>query len=173
MGYDTKFDGAFRVSRNGWYGLHDCLLPKHRDYLIMFSYTRRMKRNPKIAEKLPDPIRLAVDLSIGLDGCYFVGSKGLYGQSMDESIIDFNASPAGQPELWCKWVPNDDGTLIEWNGGGNFYCHIEWINYLIYHFLIPWGYTLNGKVRWQGERIGDAGCIHMDDNAVTVVTNSL
>ena len=40
-----------------------------------------------------------------------------------------------QPGLWCQWVPNASGTAIVWDEGEKFYYYIEWIKYLIEHFL--------------------------------------
>ena len=51
-----------------------------------------------------------------------------------------------QPGLWCGWRPNEDGTVIEHDGGEKFYDYTEWIQYLVHHFLEPWGYKLNGDV---------------------------
>lgn len=48
----------------------------------------------------------------------------------------FNAA-AGVPDLWCQWVPSDDGTQVKWDGGEKFYYYTEWMKYLIHHFLMP------------------------------------
>lgn len=74
-----------------------------------------------------------------------------------------------QPGLWCQWVPNHDGSAIEWDGGEKFYEYIEWIEYLTAHFLGPWGYTLNGEVQWQGEESEDMGLIRIVYNEVHVL----
>ena len=136
-----------------------------------------MKRNAKIADTLPDSVRIAAGLPIGLEGAYFVGGSGFCGQDRDASILEYNDPPAGQPGLWCQWVPNqkdketwtrsEDGTEIGWNGAEKFYCYIEWLQYIIDHFLKPWGYVLNGEVEWQGERRDDTGLIVVNDNVVT------
>ena len=70
-------------------------------------------------------------------------------------------------EAWCKWVPTEDGCAIEWNGAEKFYDYVEWLEYLIEHFLGPWGYLLNGTVSWQGEDGDDRGRLHVTDNTVT------
>lgn len=88
------------------------------------------------------------------------------GQRRDASVIDGNEPPAGQPGLWCQWVPSDSRASIEWNGGEKFYDYVEWLEYLIAHFLQPWGYTLNGEVEWQGEDSADFGKIVVTNNAV-------
>ncbi len=160
MVYDTSFYGSFELDRP--------LTREHRRYLQMFSETRRMKRDAGRAAEFPDPVREAVGLPIGIQGGYFVGGGGFAGQDNDVSIVDYNEPPAGQPGLWCKWEPNDDGTEIEWNGVEKFSDYIEWITYLIGHFLDHWGYKLNGEVEWEGEERDDLGKIIITDNVVEI-----
>lgn len=159
MGYDTEFEGAFNLDKP--------LTEAHKVYLEKFSRTRRMRRSEAKAAILLDPIRDAVNLTVGEDGGYYVGSLGFMGQDDDESVIDHNEPPAGQPGLWCQWVPNENGTAIEWDGGEKFYKYVNWIKYLIAHFLQPWGYTVNGTVSWRGENFNDLGYIIVTNNEVT------
>lgn len=170
MGYHTEFRGEFYLNKP--------LTEAHAEYLKAFAGTRRMKRDPKIAETLPDPIRKAVGLPIGEQGEFFVGNSndGDLGQTEDKSVLDYNNHPSTQPGLWCQWVPNSDGTAIEWDGGEKFYSYIEWINYIIKNFMKPWGYKLSGQVQWRGEDWCDMGKIDIKKNVVKVkenLTNSL
>jgi hypothetical protein len=158
MGYTTEFDGSFDLDRK--------LSSEHRTYLEAFANTRRMKRNPNIAATFEDPVREAVGLPIGEEGEYFVRWKYM-AQDYDESTVDCNFPPSSQPSLWCHWVPNAYGSSIEWDGGEKFYYYVEWIRYLIQHFLKPWGYVLNGKVFWRGEDFKDVGTIEIVDNVVS------
>ena len=172
MGYHTEFNGEFHLDKP--------LTKAHTNYLNAFSVTRRMKRDPKIAETLPDPIREAVGLPIGIEGEYFVGNSNdnNFGQTRDKSIIDDTNPPSTQPGLWCHWTPwipyseleNDDVqvNLIAWDEGEKFYNYIEWIEYIIVNFLKPWGYVLNGDVEWRGEEWSDNGIIIVKDNVVKV-----
>ena len=169
MGYTTNFFGSFQLDRK--------LLPEHEAYLNEFSGTRRMKRNASLTENMPDPIREAVGLPIGEEGEYFVGANigvdptnvwDLYGQKRTDDIVDYNTSPKNQPGLWCQWVPSEDGTAIEWNESEKFYDYIEWIEYLVKHFLGPWGYKLSGIVQWRGEESDDRGVITIKDDEVRV-----
>lgn len=160
MGYTTDFEGFFKFDRP--------LSIEHRNYLEKFAQTRRMKRNVKVASTLPDETRDAVNLPLGDDGAYFVGGAGYMGQDQDESVLDYNQTPSGQPSLWCQWTPNEDGTKIVWDGGEKFYQYIEWLKYLIANFIKPWGYTLNGAVQWQGEEDDDRGEITVQNNKVFV-----
>ena len=146
MGYTTDFSGRFELDKP--------LAPKMKKFLTLLNETRRMKRN--------------VDEAFGIEGEFFVFGTGNYGQDQDNSIVDYNQQPSTQPSLWCQWVPNEDGTAIEWDGGEKFYAYSEWLFYLINKILAPNGYTLNGTVIWQGEETGDVGKIHVVDNVVTV-----
>lgn len=73
-----------------------------------------------------------------------------------------------KPGFWCQWVPNEDGTAIQWDYNEKFYNYIEWIQYLVKHFFEPWGVKLNGEVEWEGEESGDLGKIIVTDNVVEV-----
>jgi hypothetical protein len=158
MGYHTQFRGKFNVSPP--------LEPQHREYLRAFAETRRMRRNTEQCALLPDPLREATGLWVGVDGGYFVGGGGYMGQAETPDIISYNHPPHGQPGLWCHWAPSEDGTAIEWDGGEKFYDYVDWIKYLLKHFLDPWGYELNGKVKWRGEEFDDTGTITITDNRV-------
>lgn len=165
MGYTTNFNGSFSCTPT--------LQPEHKEYLRKFCETRRMKRNASLAGRLPDLIRKAAKLPIGPTGAYFVGAGGFMGQDADKSVLDFNECPDGQPGLWCKWTPNEDGTTIEWSGAEKFYDYVEWLQYIIDNFLKRWGYTLNGDVEWQGENTDDIGVIRVVNNVVQAVPGTL
>ena len=106
MGYTTEFEGVITVDPP--------LSQEEMFYLTQFSDSRRMNRK---------------------NGPYFVGGTGDFGQGDDEDIINSNQPPVGQPGLWCQWIPTDDGTGIEWDGGEKFYNAAEWMQYLIDHFF--------------------------------------
>lgn len=161
MGYTTDFCGELIIKPK--------IKEQHTAYINKFNETRRMKRNPEVAITMPDPIRSAADLPIGDEGCYFVGGNGFAGQGRDNSIIDYNDSPKDQPGLWCQWRINEDGNL-EWDHGEKFYDYIDWIRYLIANFFKPWGYTLNGEIKWEGEDNDDFGTIIVNDNIVSTRT---
>jgi len=160
MGYTTDFYGEFNLNKP--------LSNAHKAYLEAFAQTRRMTRDDKIASKMEDPIRIAAGLPVGIDGGYFVNGVGDFGQDEDASVKNSNNPPAGQPGLWCQWVPSDDGTSIVWDQGEKFYNYVEWIEYLVERFLKPWGYVLNGEVEWQGEERDDRGMIAIENNVVKV-----
>lgn len=146
MGYTTDFSGSFQLDKP--------LQPKIKAFLTKLGETRRMKRN--------------VDKAFGIEGEFFVFGTGDYGQGQDDNIVDYNQEPKTQPSLWCQWVPNEDGTCIEWDGNEKFYGYNDWIFYIINKILKPNGYVLNGIVKWQGEEVGDIGKIVVVDNVITI-----
>lgn len=163
MGYRIDFRGNFKVT--------PALSPAHRLYLKAFSESRRIKRDEAKTTELFDDIREIAGLPVGRDGCYCTVDHGIYCTSMELDIlgvVNYNSPPADQPSLWCDWEPNEDGTAIEWNGSEKFYEYVEWLQYIIEHFLERWGYKLNGKVLWIGEDHYDVGEIIVANNKVAV-----
>ena len=168
MGYDTRFEGRFEFDKD-----HP-LSVKHARFLQRFNETRRMKRDPDL---LPDdPFRKSVGLPPGLDGGYCVCTHVFIerGQSNDTSVRDYNRPPQGQPGLWCQWTVSDyigtgEEWVLEWDQGEKFYHYVEWLEYLIKHFLGPWGYKLSGTVYWQGEAHDDMGRIRIEPGNKVVV----
>jgi len=169
LGYTTDFTGQFKFDAP--------LTAAQVAYLNKFSRTRRVKRDAEKADQQRDSVRYKVGLEVGPEGAYFVGAEGFAGQDQSDDILDYNHPPAGQPSLWCQWVPTEDGEAIEWDGNEKFYEYIAWIEYIIEHFLTPWGRTLSGEVSWQGESSDDRGVIFIKDNEVVsqedTISNSL
>lgn len=153
MGYTTTFQGQIDIVPP--------LNQEEIDYLKKFSNSRRM---------LCD------------QGPYFVDRGGYCGQDAGPDVIDYNRPPTGQPGLWCKWEPTEDGTAIEWNGAEKFYDSAEWMQYLIDHFLKPGAeakdalpflqanHVCIGAIKAQGEDMDDRWKLIVDNNVVTTVT---
>lgn len=189
MGYTTDFWGQFDVTPT--------LTPEHKAYLEAFSTTRRMKRVVEklppdpIREAVGLPAGHDGAYFVGGEG--FHGQdrdESVTDYNEPPGIPEFPRDPdmstfgnrfaehmkakaeavknGAQPGLWCQWVPNEDGTAIVWDEGEKFYEYVAWIEYLINHFLAPWGYKLNGEVRWVGEDSSDRGIILVVDNVVKV-----
>lgn len=156
MGYTTAFDGIFHLNKR--------LFDSETLYLLEFSRTRRMNRNPAILQDVSDAARTAVGLPLGEEGCYFVNEK--WDEESELSIVDYNHPPKTQPGLWCQWIPTADGGGIQWNGMEKFYDYVEWLQYLINNFIEPWGYVLRGEVNWQGEEAADVGMIWVENNVI-------
>ncbi len=155
MGYTTQFEGNFQLDRP--------LFDSQALYLLEFARTRRVKRSVGALSALPDLGREAVDLPLGEEGGYFINES--HPQAI-ASILDENRPPTGQPSLYCQWIPTADGHGVEWDGREKFYRYVEWLQYLIIHFLDCWGYQLSGTVNWQGEVPSDRGQIVVVDNQI-------
>lgn len=80
----------------------------------------------------------------------------------DEQIAE------GLPSFYCQWVPSYDGKQIVWDERENFYYYDQWIQVLLEKFLIPWGYVVNGAIKWDGEETEDMGQIIIKDNKITI-----
>jgi hypothetical protein len=179
MGYTTDFTGRFEFDKP--------LTAAQVAYLKQFSETRRIKRDAEITATRPDPLRMAVGLPVGIEGGLFVGALGLAGQEVEPKaarfahesspvgvdVIDSNDPPDGQPGLWCNWTATDDGMGLEWNGTEKFYRYNEWLEYLIANVFRPWGVTLSGEVKWQGEDPDDRGTIYVENNEVEAVEDQI
>lgn len=190
MGYTTDFTGSFKFNKP--------LTPEHYAFLKAFNHIRHMKRDVNQLTNESDPIREKAGLPLGNDGEYFIGlpediSAGWgYGQDNSKGLLDTNTPPGqiagfgnwnendrlvangkAMPGLWCQWTVDKslDGNefTLEWDGGEKFYSYVEWLQYVINHFIAPWGYWLNGQVNWQGEDSGDIGMIVVKNNIITVV----
>ena len=161
MGYTTDFEGRFELDHE--------LTDELYEYLSTFAEVRHIKRNnEKIKELFPDWQEHCLCMGLGVDGEYFVRDDGDFGQSRDDSIINYNMPSDSQPGLWCQWIPTPDKKHIEWNGGEKFYNYIEWLDYIIVNFLEPNNYLLNGEVKWQGESSNDYGIIIVTNNEIII-----
>lgn len=144
MGYTTDFSGSFKLNKP--------LSEKMKEFMTNLASTRRMGRS--LGDKY------------GVEGEFFCEDLANCGQNSTPDVIDHNEPPRTQPGLWLQWVPNSDGTAIEWDGGEKFYYYTEWLLYIIHKILAPNGYVLNGEVTWQGEETGDVGEIIVKNNKV-------
>jgi hypothetical protein len=162
MGYSVEIHGEVRIGPP--------LSAAQVQYVNQFCGTRRMKRDPAIAARLPDPIGKAINMPIGDDGAYFVGGTGIAGQDRDPSIVSYNEPPKGQPSLWCSWEVSDDGRHLRWNGAEKFHRYVDWLRYLIENFFAPWGCVLTGEMDWQGDDETDIGVIKVIANKVSTST---
>lgn len=159
MGYTTEFWGEIEVSPP---------LNEHEiSYLKDFADSRRMDRT---------------------EGPYYAVPGDDFGQTQSPGIRNYNKPPVGQPGLWCQWVPAPSGDAIEWDGSEKFYHPVEWMQYLIHHFLcanavasrrlvasvrqdprfahFTFDHTLNGTIDAQGEDPDDRWRLIVEDNKV-------
>ena len=61
---------------------------------------------------------------------------------------------------------------IKWDSGEKFYKAFDWLKFIIKHYLEPWGYVLNGRVKIRdgsNEYPFENGELEVCDNDVTYV----
>lgn len=141
------------------------LAPEHLAYLTAFCEIRHMKRDVEKMSGMPDPLREAVGLPLGPEGAFYVGDgKYEYGTG-DPSVLDYNREPDLFPGLNSDWGLTDNGSaLVCWTDTPRNYEH--WLRYLIREFFRPWGYTLQGLLRIEGEDSSDFGFLVVDGKQV-------
>jgi hypothetical protein len=111
MGYTTDFIGHIDIE--------PALNQDEIEYLTAFSESRRYDR---------------------ANGPYAVpGNPSAENQAgpADVDIDRYNRPGPGQPQLWCQWEPCWTGCCLSYDGREKFYAPVEWLRYLIDHFLRP------------------------------------
>lgn len=156
MGYTTDFEGRIEIIPP--------LNAEEITFLREFNGTRRMhwKQGPYYIHKVEGEIKD-------------------FGQAWDHpDVIDNNREATGQPGLWCQWKPTEDGTAIEWDGGEKFYHSVEWMQYLIDHFIgasprarpalqFLRSHVLNGEIEAQGEDRNDRWKLVVKNNVASKI----
>jgi hypothetical protein len=66
-------------------------------------------------------------------------------------------------------VPDSTGNSIVWDEGEKFLGFDDWAEYLVEHFLKPWGYQLNGRIEWQGDDELDLGVLVFRNNVLDIL----
>ncbi len=85
MGYTTYFTGTFQLNKPA--------TQEQIDYINTFSETRRMKRDPNVLLRKFNG-KHGLNGDYGTDGQFFALDDGNFGQTKDESIVDYNNPPA-------------------------------------------------------------------------------
>jgi len=151
MGYTTDFVGHLDIQPP----LNDAEI----EYLLAFSASRRFTRDTPY--DVPGNPR--AETSEGVE-------SGLY-----------NRPPQGQPDLWCDWQVCWDGCCMSWSGKEKSYAMVEWLRYVIDHFLKPgamaasdsrftaftFDHTVNGTVVGCRRDNKELFMIRVGDNEVT------
>jgi hypothetical protein len=94
--------------------------------------------------------------------------EGLAKRSL--ALLGVIAEGGQSPFHACDWQLSDARLSIE---GESRDEQVEWLRILILKFFQPSGYVLSGEVRWEGEQAGDTGIIHVDDNRVESVSDTI
>lgn len=144
-----------RIDILGFFQLSRPLRPLEKTYLDSFVSIPHMKLDVAKLHQMAkgacgNPLhrRKSRKDVYGVEGEYFVGDVRDY-PGGEEALLDSSVPPSTQPSRWCHW--NLEGTKITWNGEEEFEKPIEWLQYLIKHFLDPWGIAVDGAVQWYGD----------------------
>src|ERR1700691_1114280 len=70
----------------------------------------------------------------------------------------------------CDWQLSGGRLSVEGESRGE---QDEWVRLLIVRLFQANGYTLSREERWEGDQSGDTGVIHLGDNRVESVTDSI
>lgn len=93
-------------------------------------------------------------------------SKELTASQAAEIADMFDNPPEDGPGSYCQWIATTDGRGIEWDGNEKFYNYVEWLQWLIDKRLTPWGISIVGEVRFQGEDPDDRGLLFVKNGKV-------
>jgi hypothetical protein len=159
-----SIDGQFEIDKP--------LLSRHKNYLSKFLHLKRYKRNIKILKQRKDPVREEANLPLGEDGEFYVAGNVVDDSVWDKSILDYGNHPITQPSSWCLWSVRNN--KLAWNEcSDDFGTHADWLKYLVKNFFDPWGYMLNGQVKWRNEdkflEKSSAGKIKIINNQIEVI----
>jgi hypothetical protein len=177
MGYRITFEGHFSLDRK--------LRPEHKAYLQRFAEIKHLAMHEELLKDYPDPLGEAVGLPVGENGLYFTGMIDPNERGSDllaYSFLDLDdldaldilrtqrPSAFAIPSPACPWIPTRDGRGIEWDGVEKPHRYLEWLRFLLEHFLLPWGYELSGAVSYVGEQ-GEHGRILVTHEKVSTVVD--
>jgi len=156
MGYNTDFSGEFE--------LDPPLSKEHAVYLLKFNDKRHDdEKESSIDPKPPGAwcqwIPEASNKIVWCPECMKRSSHSYTSPRIEDGRCPKCTYQA--PELIYDY--------IVWDEGEKFYGYVEWLEYLIEHFLKPWGHQLSGAVEWQGEDGQDRGVIHARNNRIQVI----
>lgn len=160
MRYPIQFDSHLTLDRP--------LSPQHLAYLNQFVQIRRVALSVEHLQAIPDPLREAVGLPLGEEGAYFVDLDFDHERLLEPMVLNINKPPHGQPSLWCAWRFDLGGASLSYSDSYNLYRCYVWLQYLLEHFLLPWGYRVHGEIYWQGAEAADHGKITAHGNTLDI-----
>lgn len=136
---------SFYTETNKVYTLSPPLNSNQVEYLKSFSNERHCLRDESYLSLKSEFVREQVGLPVGKDGLYCVYGSNFTNFSdhmEDEAVIDLNIRAKECPELYCSWVPTNDGTILYWMNGEISHCIEEWLVFIEKHFLSIWGINI-------------------------------
>jgi hypothetical protein len=108
MGYTTDFLGHIDI---------DPVLNEHEQaYLAAFGLARHFDRPA---------------------GSYDVPGNPYADDRQGVDLDAYNRLGTGKPQLYCQWVVCPTGCCLSFDGNEKFYEPVQWLRYLIDHFLVP------------------------------------
>lgn len=193
MGYTTDFNGLFELNKL-MSKKHAAYLKAFSETRRMKRNAEIVElMEDKLRKKVKLPVGVDGEYFVGGDGFKGQGEdKSILDYNKPPGLPEFTGDFTKrwndeqvyknknviQPGLWCQWtigdedgVPTDDVQSVRticWDGNEKFYEYVNWLKYIIHHFLKPWGYKLNGSVEWRGEDWSDTGKIIVTDNEITI-----
>lgn len=156
MGYSTSFYGTIDIS--------PALSEDMFKYIRKFSNVRHVKRDVATIPSLNDGegLSFCFNGNPGTDGCYYVG---------EDRTVDSPTSDADEPldglSHWCDFSVSTTGDALVWTKCSDTKNGLEWITFLIEHFLKPLGHVCNGKMECQGDEFDDQWELCVENNKVT------
>ena len=159
MGYDTYFNGEFELDK--------LLSDDQREFLDMWLNGDHVARDPALLKKADCSKRNLECLNLldrlGME----LGEEcvNYVGQFNDGTTLSHDV--AALPGRHCVWEISRRGATISSERGTNE-DYVAWLRYIIEHFLIPWGYVLNGECYWDGDQNDDKGEIEIENNVIKV-----
>ena len=118
------------------------------------GYTTRFKGELAITPPLK------VDDHMAFDTAQEKGFDGRRGESWE------TISTLPHPDAYCQWIVTKYGASLKWDESEKFYHYEDWLRWLAENFFRSRGYTLNGRLDWQGEDRDDRGTITVTGNVV-------
>ncbi len=160
--------GSFQLSRP--------LRQAEMNYLNAFSQMPRQRLDVSKLQEVfqgeqgnPFSKRKGKDV-YGTEGEYFVGS--LSDAENLGAVLDPDTPPATQPSRMCHWIV--ERTRLLWDGEEEFEKPIEWLRYIIKHFLDPWCIAVDGAAQWQGsDALHNRGTISVWCNKIHIYQDIL
>lgn len=170
MGYNTAFQGAFRITPkvNAVLAYRINLWLKSRHYVrpydgsdptntTLFGFPGDNKQFviPSLRNAVLQTIANGYDPAVAV---HMIEPVDDFCPLNNEEVLNYNTTPEGIPSLWSDIIivnsPKSDESYLMWNGNEKTYHFDAWAE-RIAGFLCQCGYTVDGCLTAQGEDAGD------------------